>query len=540
MQVFRLIDREMKIDRVRFLALAAISGLSNAGVLAIINVASRNASNQVDNLRYLIMFCLIIGLFVVSQKYLMIQVARRVEQIIHRLRVRLTERARQAELLDIEAIGRSEIFACISKETQTISLAAPTLVIAAQSAVLVVFTMLYIAYLSMEAFALSIVFTTIGAGIHMLRSKEIKRQLHEAYHLENRLLDGFTDMLDGFKEVKMSTARSDDIARNVERISAAVADKKIITQTLYSIDFILSQVTFFVLTGMMVFVVPMLSATYVENVVMTTTATLFMIGPISNVVGGVPVIASANAAAETIFALERRLSEIERSVTEDVPAIADFAEIVLDGLTFHHHGVGQEKGFLVGPVNLTIRKGTTVFITGGNGSGKTTLMRMLTGLYPAEHGALRLDRTPIDPTNMAAYRNLFAVIFSDNHLFKELYGLETVDRDLARDLFELLEMQQKAKLVGRTFDTISLSGGQRKRLALIAALLEKKPIYIFDEWAADQDPHFRQKFYRVILPRLRAEGKTIIAVTHDDKYFDAADVHLHMEEGRLHLVRGAP
>ena len=77
------------------------------------------------------------------------------------------------------------------------------------------------------------------------------------------------------------------------------------------------------------------------------------------------------------------------------------------------------------------------------------------------------------------------------------------------------------------------SGGQRQRLAIARAVLRNAPILVLDEWAADQDPQFRRKFYREILPELKRRGLTIVAVTHDDHYFDAAERRLHMEEGRL-------
>ncbi|MBP2227687.1 putative ATP-binding cassette transporter [Azospirillum agricola] len=539
MKLLALFRRDADVLRFRFLLLAAISGLANAAVLATINVAAQNVSSKQSNLHNLLLFSLAIAIFVVTQKRLMVDVCNQVEHLIHRLRVRLLERARHAEFLEIEEIGRSEIYAGLSRETQVISQAAPNIIIAVQSAVLVLFTMLYMLTLSMAAFLLSAAFTTLGAAIHLARSGEVKAQLRQAFARENELVEGFTDMLDGFKEVKMSTTRSLEIAQRVAHVSSDVATLKIRTQTLYANDFVMSQVTFFLLTGLMVFVVPSLSQSHVESVVMTTTASLFMIGPVSTVVGALPIFSNANTAAESILELEERLSRIDVDRDGD-PRQADhfhgFRRIVLDGLTFRHHAPAGDSGFAVGPIDLTIERGTVVFITGGNGSGKTTFIRLLIGLYPAVDGALRVDEERIGPENLAAYRNMFSVIFSDNHLFTELYGVPDIDQSEADELFRLLEMSHKSSLRDRRFSTTRLSGGQRKRLALIVSLLEKRPICVFDEWAADQDPRFREKFYRVILPRLRQAGITVLAITHDDKYFDTADVHLHMEDGRLSPV----
>jgi putative ATP-binding cassette transporter len=299
-----------------------------------------------------------------------------------------------------------------------------------------------------------------------------------------------------------------------------------------------SQVTFFVLAGLMAFAVPMLSTVSLETVAMTTTATLFLIGPVSSIVGSLPVFAQANAAAERILILEGSLQKL----ASPLPAasldkrFSDFKTIQLNAVEFSHRSTWGEGGFEVGPISLNIDRGSTVFITGGNGSGKTSFLYLLLSLYPAAAGIISVDGTTIGPQNIHAYRNLFSTIFSDNHLFEELVGIESFDPEEARHLFELLEMDHKVALEGRRFSSLKLSSGQKKRVAMIATILEKRPVCVFDEWAADQDPHFREKFYRVILPYLKAAGVTIVAITHDDKYFDAADVRLHMADGKLTLV----
>jgi putative ATP-binding cassette transporter len=212
----------------------------------------------------------------------------------------------------------------------------------------------------------------------------------------------------------------------------------------------------------------------------------------------------------------------------------------LRGVTYQYPSQDNESGFVVGPIDLEVRRGEVVFITGGNGSGKSTLLKLLTGLYLPTSGNLMVNNTPIGPENITGYRNLIAAVFSDDHLFQKLYGIPDVDEAVADSLFQLLEIEGKTSIVNRAFSKITLSGGQRKRLALMAVLLENRPIYVFDEWAADQDPHFREKFYRIILPQIQEAGRTVIAVTHDEKYFDVPELRVrrvHMEEGRVAPVR---
>ncbi len=190
----------------------------------------------------------------------------------------------------------------------------------------------------------------------------------------------------------------------------------------------------------------------------------------------------------------------------------------------------------MGPINLTLRAGENVFISGGNGSGKSTLLRLLTTLYWPEAGSISVDGTIVTHENVDAYRALFSSVFSDFHLFKRLYGVEPSAMAEALELLGTFEVADKTRLHEDAFTTIDLSDGQRKRLALIVAMLENRPICILDEWAADQDPAFRRKFYGELLEALRARNVTVISVTHDDRYYGRADRRLHMEEGKLVAV----
>src|SRR5580698_1368962 len=146
---------------------------------------------------------------------------------------------------------------------------------------------------------------------------------------------------------------------------------------------------------------------------------------------------------------------------------------------------------------------------------------------------MQIDGRDVTPDVAQAYRNLFSALFSDYHLFHKLYGLTVPPPEETASLLRLLEIDDKVRLEDGRFSTLDLSGGQRKRLALFVCLLEHKPVYVFDEFAADQDPTFRRKFYEELLPRLKGQGATIIAVTHDDQYFDHCDRRVHMVEGRF-------
>ena len=298
--------------------------------------------------------------------------------------------------------------------------------------------------------------------------------------------------------------------------------------------FIFAQLIFYTLLGCVVFLVPMFSETYGDVVVKIATAVLFLIGPVSVIVGGVPVFANINVSAERIYELEQQL---ERSISNDVAQaktpFSAFTEIRFEGVVFNYHDPEADSQFTVGPIDLTISQGEILFITGGNGSGKSSFLKLLTALYYPQKGSIWVDKIRLNKSNYAAYREMFAVIFSDSYLFRRLYGLSDVDEKLFHDLLREMELVGKTDLVDGEFETLELSDGQKKRLALLISLLEDKPIYVFDEWAAHQDPAFRKKFYEEILPQLKKRDKTIIAVTHDDRYFSAADRVLKMSDGNF-------
>ena len=343
------------------------------------------------------------------------------------------------------------------------------------------------------------------------------------------------DVLDGFKEVKLSSSRRDALLRDMVRLSTEARDAKADMQVKSGNEFVFGQTMIFLLLGVVVFVVPSFGNTEPEAVVRTATAILFIVGPLSMVIQAVPMMAMANAAAENLMRMDRVLREIAAAseVAETPPqTLTSFEEIRLDGVAFTYAPVGGVS-FGVGPVDLTIRAGELIFVTGGNGSGKSTLIRLLLGLYHADRGMIRLDGKPVTRGSFETYRSLFSAIYADYHLFRRLYGIEPPDAAEFEALVKLMEMGGKVALQGDLFDTIDLSSGQRKRLALMVSMIEDRPVLVLDEWAADQDPQFRRKFYRELLPMLKARGKTVIAITHDDRYFDVADRRVAMEEGRV-------
>jgi putative ATP-binding cassette transporter len=516
-----------------------MSGAANAAVLVTINQAAASSGTSEGMAGALIILGLVILIYSVSQRALMANASQLAETTVDNLRTRFVEALQTADLVDVERLNKSELYNCVSSEMQVISDGALNLIVIGQSAVLVVMTMVYLAWLSLPALLIASMFIVIAASFHIARTRQISELFARAFDRSTALLEGFTDFVDGVKEVKLNSARSGELASYIRGLSSEVARRRLETRALFTTNFIASQVSFFLLTGIIVFAVPMLTAADRPTVIKITASILFVIGPISGVVGGLPVLQRVDAAAEAILSIQARLSEMSR----EQPALGllpppSFMRLALHAATFSYDGAPYERGFQIGPIDLRVNRGAVVFITGGNGSGKSTLLKLIAGLYRPDSGEIELNGEPVSPGELTAYRNLFSAIFSDNYLFRQLYGLPRIDADKAEEYLSLLEIQDKVQIVDRAFTTIALSSGQRKRLAMVALLLEDRPVCLFDEWAADQDPAFRRKFYREIIPLLRERGKTIIAVTHDERYFDAADFRVNLEEGRALPVTG--
>jgi putative pyoverdin transport system ATP-binding/permease protein len=281
--------------------------------------------------------------------------------------------------------------------------------------------------------------------------------------------------------------------------------------------------------------VPQFNPTFTDTILKLTSTVLFIMGPVSTLVTTLSVLTRTQVAVTNIYSLEAKLDAAISDISLDHPfeITPQFNQLELEEITFCYKDEHNNNLFSIGPINVTIQRGEILVIVGGNGSGKSTLLKLLVRLYFPTTGRLYWDDEIIDQTNYKNYRELFAIIFGDFHLFDRLYGLSAIDKPHLHSLLRLMALEKKTKYLDGKFTNLELSTGQKKRLAMIAALLEDKPIYIFDEWAADQDPSFRKYFYEVLLQDLKAQGKTIIAVTHDDKYFDTADRVLKMEYGKL-------
>jgi putative ATP-binding cassette transporter len=293
------------------------------------------------------------------------------------------------------------------------------------------------------------------------------------------------------------------------------------------------QILFFILIGVLLFIAPRLISIDSQVLVGYTLVVLFMITPLTMILSQIPALERAYLASERIeelgFSLNTTKSESLAPVSSpDLP----WHRLDLVDVTHSYRQEGQSAEFQLGPINLTLYPGELIFLIGGNGSGKTTLVKLLMGLYEPESGEIRVDNKLVTMKERDDYRQQFSAVFYDFYLFERLFGLETNDVESQKYL-DLLQLSNKLQIKNGQLSTIDLSQGQRKRVALLNAYLEDRPIYIFDEWAADQDPQFKRIFYYELVPELKSRGKTVIVISHDDRYYDLADRLIKLESGKV-------
>lgn len=538
MSFLQLVRRDMRASLPKLLFMAGIGGISSALILAAVNAGAVAANqNKGSGLWGPMLFLVSLFLFIKSQIYVTTIITGEVEAVIHRLRTRLIDDVRRSELPAIERIGRSGIVATITRDTAVLTQASNTLCYSIQAPVLLAFVAIYIAYLSLAAFALSVAIVSLAGIIFHFRSRRLTVERTKAVEEERRLFDRLGDFIDGFKEVRLNSARSDDLFADAVAVSSAAANSKIRTQAETFRQIVSAQSYMYVLLGTVVFVAPMLSASFGgASITETTTALLFVIGAFFSMVQSIPVLLNANAAADRLQQLETDLQATVLAYDEQLKDLKHFGTIEMRDVVFSYADRFSDTPFRIGPINFILRSGDLVFVTGGNGSGKSTMLRVLAGLYPPDSGEIIVDGLRVDDRTRDAYRGLMSAIFYDYHLFHRLYGITEPDPAEMQRLLQQFRLENKTGLSHGEFRTIELSSGQGRRLALIVSLLEKRPILLLDEWTAEQDPEFRRKFYEELVPELNRAGITLVAVTHDERYLDELKISAHrirMEEGRI-------
>ncbi len=482
--------------------------------------------------RHFVMFTVLLASYFISYRRFQLFVIRFVQELIADIKLNIMRHIRNIGLAEFEKIGAENIYLALIYDERFVSAISHYIasVLLAVSGILTIH--FYLCYLSPPAGILSICVYGTTCIIYCFNQIRISEMIGQMRAQEKIFLESVRDLFEGFKELRLNNKKSDDFFhKGIRKHVSVLRELKIQYQNIFMNNYSIAYGLFKFLLMLMIFVVPLFSVV-TGDLVFTLFGCLFYM-PYGFLIDRIPGIILASVSLRRLFELQQTLEKLDQETrsTEKKVSVSDFRQLRYENISFLYEK-GNDGSFGVGPLNIVVNKGDIVFITGGNGSGKSTLLKLITGLYPIQSGQAYLNNTEI---LIRDYRRLFAVIFSDYHLFMRLYGMDEVDSDQAEKLIRLMQLDGKVTLEEKKFSTIDLSAGQKKRLALIIAMLENKPIYIFDEWAADQDPQFRQYFYETLLPSFKAQGKTVIAVTHDDRWFHVADRLVYLEYGQIKI-----
>jgi putative pyoverdin transport system ATP-binding/permease protein len=512
-----------------------IGGAGNAVLIAIMNtVLSGEASRTRLMLWGFIGLC---GLTLVTRFISQVMIVRLTMGVTLDLRLELARKMLGAPLRMLEEVGPHRLLASLTDDIPAITNALVNVPVLCINIAIMAGTMAYLGWLYWPGLIAWIIFMALGITSYKLMINRAVRYFRLAREQGDWLYKHFRALTDGTKELKLHRKRREEfLTKSLQTTAASLQHYNIAGNTIAIGANTWGGTLFFIFIGLLLFAFP--SAVNLDGAILTgyTLAILYMMSPLQVILNVFPVFSQAEVAIAKIeslgLSLSKEPSEIRPSEISKVAARCDVLEMV--GVTHEYHRELENRNFILGPVDMRLQRGELVFLIGGNGCGKTTLAKLLTGLYIPSSGEIRVNGELIDNDNRDDYRQYFSVVFSDFYLFDTLLGLGSAGLDeQAREYLVRLQLNQKVEVKDGRLSTTELSQGQRKRLALLTVYLEDRPIYVFDEWAADQDPLFKEVFYHCLLPDLRSRGKTIVVITHDDRYFQIADRIIKLDAGRI-------
>lgn len=512
-----------------------LSGLLSVSLLALIHRALEQDGTTLAAVGWAFAgLCAVLTLTRITSVYLLANLG---QSMVRDLRIDLSRRVLSTPLGRLEELGSGRLLANLTDDVNALTMALGFVPAVCINGTIVAGCLGYLAFLNGRLFLMLAVAVILGVVTYFVPAQMGIRRFRRAREQEDALFEHFRGLTGGIKELKLHRGRRDSFAEGLTVTAEAFRRLRIGAAVIYGTAAAWGHLLFFVVIGVLLFLRPAFLNVEAGTLIGYTVVLLYMMTPMQTLLDSFPTLGRADVAVEKIERLgfDLRSDAPEAWADEELAAAPPPLErLELRGVTHAYRREGTDHEFRLGPVDMTLEPGELVFLVGGNGSGKTTLAKILVGLYPPDSGEIRLDGRAMGEADRDAYRQRFAVVFGDFYLFDRLLGLEAPDLDArAAGYLEALEIDHKVKVEDGELSTTELSQGQRKRLALLTAYLEDRPVYVFDEWAADQDPVFKEVFYRQILPDLKARQKAVVAISHDDRYFHLADRVLKLEDGRV-------
>ncbi|MGQ0556748.1 MAG: cyclic peptide export ABC transporter [Nitrospiraceae bacterium] len=534
---FRFIVQRSSSMAWLMLCVGILSGLLSAGVLALINYVVHHPSDH--SLLVLLGFVGLVAGKILANLGSQILLVRFSQDTILDLSLSLCAKILRAPLLRSEQRGANHILVTLTDDVSWVTWAIQCFPSFLMNGALVLGCGIFLAWLSWSVFLAVLGVAVVSVVVHQWLHTSVRDIIAASRDARAELFQRFRSLTDGLKELLMHRARRQEFVDEDVRGAAEIYRKTNLEATrIQALLGAWNAVSLYSLIGFIIFLFPFFGLISSEALTGYIVAMIYMMGPISSIISTAPTLERGQVALDNIERLGISLDVCPEDVQTreriglelEISPIVQWTDVVFS----YGQDTDAETPFTLGPISLELCPGELVFIIGGNGSGKSTLVKVLSGLYQPLQGDVRLAGTMITDANREWYREHFSVIFSDFYLFKKLLGhSDSQVHSLAPQYLRLLHLDHKVTVRDRTFSTLDLSQGQRKRLALITAYLENRSIYVFDEWAADQDPQYKEVFYKTLLPDLRARGKTVIVITHDDRYFHLGDQVIKLDDGKV-------
>jgi putative ATP-binding cassette transporter len=538
MKLAYFLNKETQAPLLLISTMSGISGIMNGMILMLINVAADNVDDKETTFFLLIGLIAVFVIYIYTLRYALIQALTAIGDALEKVKIRVSNKVRHTGLRFIEEHKGIGAYSALIQDTSMISEGVVQSVYSLQSSLMLLVIGLYLTAISPVAFFAILILIAFAMPIYLAEFRRTADEMQASSQKEGQFLSYFNSILEGFKELKLNQRENDDVFAQLCAISdemQAIAAKSNIS---FIFNMIFSSSILYVVLLVTVFIVPTYTPTHSDVIHSITSTIIFIMGPLVMLATGIPVFAKTDDSINRLYELEKKLDAANLASSygneaNHYPAFTQFKILAMQEVLFHYRDQAGQSLFTSGPHTFSLQQGELLFIVGGNGSGKSTFLKLLTGLYQPEEGSLYIDGEMIEAMQYLAYRELFSIVFTDFHLFDRVYGLPDLKDSEVNAWLKEMKLEKKTRFHNHQFTNMNLSTGQKKRLAFIVAVLRNHPICIFDELAADQDPQFRQYFYEKVLQDLKAQGRTVIVVSHDEQYFHCADRVLKLDEGKI-------
>jgi putative pyoverdin transport system ATP-binding/permease protein len=532
MQLFSFLLRSSRKQLILAIATGFLSGGSSAALIALISRSIGANRAELGTLAGAFVALVVISLVtsIISQVVLI----RLAQDAVFNLRMRLGRQILSSELGHLERLGNARITATLTEDVQAVATAVSSFPFLCIDLATIIGCFVYIGFLSWIVFLMVMALFVIAFVSCQWILNQARSRLVSAREDQDVLFHHFRSITDGIKELKLHYPRRQVFLKeDLEVTSSSFRRHNVNALILFAAAASFGKLIFFFVIGFVLFALPNILSIPLQTLSGYVLTFTYLILPLDKIVLKLPVLGQASVSLDKINALGLSLGSRSESSGVPMDIHSNWQRLELRNVAHTYHRT-EDSNFTLGEINLTLNASEIIFIVGGNGSGKSTLAKLMTGLYAPESGEVYFDGELISDRNREWYRQHFSAVFSDFYLFDRLLGIDDTNLDArAHNYLKQLRLDHKVHILEGRLSTTELSQGQRKRLTLLTAYLEDRPILLFDEWASDQDPVFRDLFYKEFLPQLKREGKTILVISHDDHYFHVADRIIKLDYGKI-------